>query len=447
VWLGARVVNEIDATTIAEDVRAHRRHAVAVVEEALDRIAAHRTNAVVTVDTETAREAARRIDDLIARGHDPGPLAGVPFTVKDTLATAGLRATAGSLLFADHVAAADATVVARLRAAGAVLVGKTNCPEFALQPRTDNRVFGPTRHPFRADCSPGGSSGGCAAAVAGGLVPFSIGGDYGGSVRYPAACTGIYGLRPGFGAVPTDGHVPEPDSGSPRARFQTAGPLARTAHDISVVFDVMAARPAGLGTVPAVARSRIGVVRDGWSCTDDVVGALTATAGNLARAGFELVEIDAEVFVEAGEVFDAWRATDDYADLRALASARESELTPHIAGLLATPPVPTDVRTRAAALTKAVTVLLATTPVVVLPVARVGVLGLGQTAAEVGGAVESVDALAILAPSRAVSLLGLPALAIPAGQDSRGLPIGVQLVGRAGAEHELAAVADLLRSD
>jgi amidase len=447
VCFGARVVDEIDATTIAADVRARRRPALAVVEEALDRIEGHRTNAVVTVDADAARAAAQQVDDLLARGDDPGPLAGVPFTVKDTLATAGLRTTAGSLLFAQHVAAGDAMVVDRLRGAGAVLVGKTNCPEFALQPRTDNRVFGPTRHPLRADCSPGGSSGGCAAAVAGGLVPFSVGGDYGGSVRYPATCTGVYGLRPGFGAVPTHGHVPEPDPGSPRARFQTVGPLARTAHDISLVFDVMAGHPARLGTVPPVPRSRIGVVRDGWSCTDDVLGALTATVGYLVRAGFDPVEIDAEVFVEAGEVFDAWRATDGYADLRALASGRETELTPHIAGLLATPPVPADVRIRAAELTRAVTALLATTPVVVLPVARVGVLGLAQTEAEVGGAVESVDALQILAPSRAVSLLGLPALAIPVGLDSRGLPIGVQLVGRPGAEHELAALAGVLASE
>ena len=137
----------------------------------------------------------------MARGGDPGPLAGVPFTVKDTLATAGLRATGGSLLLADNVPNRDADVVARLRAAGAVLVGKTNCPEFALQPRTENRIFGGTAHPLDPGRSPGGSSGGCAAAVAGGLVPFSIGGDYGGSIRYPAACTGIYGLRPSYGAV------------------------------------------------------------------------------------------------------------------------------------------------------------------------------------------------------------------------------------------------------
>ena len=242
-----------DASAIASEVRSGRATARSAVEAALARIDRDRTNAVVTVCATEACADVDRVDAAIARGADAGPLAGVPFTVKDTLAAAGLRATVGSLVLADHVARADAEVVDRLRAAGAVLVGKTNCPEFALQAWTDNRIFGPTRHPRDPERSPGGSSGGCAAAVAGGLVPFSIGGDYGGSIRYPAACTGIFGLRPTYLAVPVRGHVPEPAPGSPRARFQTVGPLARTLRDVALVFDALAGAPAP-GATPAVAR-------------------------------------------------------------------------------------------------------------------------------------------------------------------------------------------------
>ncbi len=399
---------------------------------------------MVTTCTAEARAAAARVDAVVARGDDPGPLAGVPFTVKDTLATAGLRATAGSLILADHVATGDAEVVARLRAAGAILVGKTNCPEFALQPRTDNRLFGATVHPNDPGRSPGGSSGGCAAAVAGGLVPFSIGGDYGGSVRYPASCTGIYGLRPTYLAVPTEGHVPEPAPGSPRRRFQAVGPLARTSRDIALVFDVIARRGAN---GPAAASGRwVGVVRGGWSCVDAVAGAGDATALALSGAGYEVVEVDARLFVDAAELFDAWRATDDYADLRALVAGRESELTPHIAQLLSTTPIPVDVSARFDDVSGAVELLLASTPILILPVARVGALAVDATSVDIGGRSESTDALQILAPSRAVSLLGLPALAVPAGVDADGLPVGVQLVGRAGAEHELTAMANELRS-
>ena len=433
------LVQVMHAWAIADAVRSGQTTALEVVDAALHRISTHRTNAVVTVDATGARRAAAAVDAARARGVDPGPLAGVPFTVKDTLATAGLRATGGSLVLAGNVPSIDADVVGRLRDAGAVLVGKTNCPEFALQPRTENRIFGGTAHPLDPRRSPGGSSGGCAAAVAGGLVPFSIGGDYGGSIRYPAACTGIYGLRPSYGAVPTGGHVPEPRVGTPRHRFQTVGPLARTPRDIQLVFAVIAGRSAS--TMDESPNLRAGIVRGGWSCTAAVAGAIDATADALASAGHSVVDLDAEVFVEAAAVFDAWRAADDYADLCALVAGRERDLTPHIAHLLRNAPVPADVGARFDAVARAVDEVLASTPVVVLPVARVGVLALDARTIEIDGQAESVDALQILAPSRAVSLLGLPALAIPAGADADGFPVGVQLVGRTGAEPELVAVA------
>ncbi len=446
--LGTEVTKLFDATALAADVRGRRRSAVDIVRESLERIARHRTNAVIATRVTAALDEAGAIDAAIERGDDPGPLAGVPFTVKDTLAAAGLGATAGSLLFAENVATVDATVVARLRAAGGVLVGKTNCPEFALQARTDNRLFGATRHPLDPALSPGGSSGGCAAAVAGGLVPFSIGGDYGGSVRYPASCTGIYGLRPTYLGVPTDGHVPSPGPGSPRHRFQAVGPLARSPRDIGLVFGVIAGE-APTGRAAAMAKgARVGVVRGGWTCFTSVTGALDTTADALVAVGCDVVEIEADPFLEAASVFDAWRASDDYADLRALARGRESELTPHVAHLLSTEPrpAPRDLARRFDEICARVAVVMTKTPFVVLPVAHVGVLAIDATTIEIGGCTESVDALQILAPARAVSLLGLPALAVPAGSDGAGLPVGAQLVGPAGSERGLVEIAQRIES-
>lgn len=437
-----------DISSIVDSVRSGRERACEFVDEALARIAEHDTNAVVTVAADAARAAAAAIDRVAGRGGDPGPLAGVPFTVKDCIAVGGSRSTAGSRLLADHVASHDATVVARLRAAGAIVVGRTNCPEFALQPRTENAVFGRTSHPLDGTRSPGGSSGGCAAAVAGGLVPFSIGGDYGGSVRYPAACTGLYGLRPARGSVPSDGHVPAPAAGSPRAVFQTFGPLARSVEEIAILFRVIAGHRVFASAGESESVPRVGVVRGGWPVSDSVARAMDDVTHGLRAAGVTVGTLDPAAFVDAADLFDIWRATDDYADLRALAAGREALLTPHIARLLASAaqPWPADFARDLDLVRARVDAVFAITPVVCLPVARVGTLPIDAVTVEVSGREEYVDALQILAPSRAVSLLGVPALAVPAGTDIDGFPVGVQLIARLGDEHMLFAVAAALRA-
>ncbi|MDQ1447043.1 MAG: amidase, partial [Actinomycetota bacterium] len=378
-------------------------------------------------------------------GIDPGPLAGVPFTVKDTITTAGVRTTAGSRLYEHHVPTDDAACVALLRAAGAVLIGKTNCPEFALQAHTDNLVFGATHHPDAPEWSPGGSSGGCAAAVASGIVPISIGGDYGGSVRYPASCTGIFGLRPTRSAVDPRGTLPPPGPGTPRERFQTVGPLAHSIRDAALAFGVLTQAPAA---APAPNR-RVGIVRGGWPVDHAISRAVERAAATAESAGYELVPIEPDLFVRATDVFDAWRATDPYDDLRALAAGREAELTPHIRALIAGGTAASDrelgtIAGAAAELERLVAAVLAETSVIVLPVSLVGVLPIGATHVEVDGQAESLDSLRILGPSRAISLLGLPALAVPAGVDDRGLPVGVQLVGCPNAEADLFSVAQAL---
>src|SRR3954468_2879811 len=189
---------------IAADVRSGRRGAPEVLEGYLERVGAlnPQINAVVSLRADEARRDARRLDARIRSGEAVGALAGVPFTVKDVIATDDLPTTCGSVVMKDHRPSADAAVVSLLRAAGAVLVGKTNTPEFAFGVDTCNDLFGRTNNPL-GPWTPGGSSGGEAAAVAAGMSAFGVGTDFGGSIRWPAQCTGLVGLRPTVGLVPT----------------------------------------------------------------------------------------------------------------------------------------------------------------------------------------------------------------------------------------------------
>lgn len=167
-------------------------------------------NAVVTLDLERARGAAAAADDATARGDKRGPLHGLVMTVKDVWETEGLRTTSGAPELREHIPAADAVAVRRLRDAGAVVVGNSNTPRYAEDNQTFNDVFGQTNNPWDLECTPGGSSGGAAAAVAAGISALELGSDIGGSIRMPAHCCGVHGLKPTWGVVPTRGHIPGP---------------------------------------------------------------------------------------------------------------------------------------------------------------------------------------------------------------------------------------------
>ena len=207
----------------------------------------------MTLDEEGALRAAREADGALARGAPCGPLHGVPFTLKDCHATLGMRTTAGHPTLADHVPAEDGTVAARLKAAGAILVGKTNVPPMAMSLQTDNPIFGRTNNPWNPARTVGGSSGGAAAAVAAGLVPFDIGSDMSGSIRIPAHYCGVFGLKPTANRLPITGHIPPPP-GVPRLDRQMAvvGPIARCVEDLDLLCGILAG-PDGRDTeVPPV---------------------------------------------------------------------------------------------------------------------------------------------------------------------------------------------------
>jgi Asp-tRNA(Asn)/Glu-tRNA(Gln) amidotransferase A subunit family amidase len=449
---GTGDINDMSATELARLVRRGEVSPVALVESSLERIAGDRTNAVVTI-VEDALDRARGAERALTRGESLGPLHGLPFTAKDVLDTAGTRATAGSRLLEFHVPATDAPAVAAMRAAGAILVGKTNCPEFALEPQTANPLFGETRHPLDPRLGPGGSSGGCAAAVAGRLTPLSLGTDYGGSVRFPAHCTGIVGLRPTPGAVPAGGQCPAPPPRSPRERFSLVGPLARTVDDVALVLGAFAAPVPRSGDPRAEAG---GPRRCAWALGEgtvtvraDLVAVVEEAAALLAAAGYEVVEAAPPGFEHAQPLFGALRATDDYADLAHIARGHRDELTPRIRGLL-DGVTPVDAAAVAAldesvrALRAGVLDFLEHHRVLLLPVAAVPAFPSGSTELDVDGVHHVVNDMTILAPCRAVSLLGLPALSVPAGVSRDGLPVGVQVVGRPGREDEVLEVGRTL---
>lgn len=197
-------------------------------------------NAIVTLDAERALERAGRADDARAHGEDWGAMHGLPITVKDVFETAGMRTTAGAVGLADHVPERDATLVARLRRAGAIIFAKTNTPEMASDGQTFNDLFGTTNNPWDQSLTPGGSSGGCGAALATGLSALSFGSDIAGSIRIPASFCGVYGHKPSFGLIPQRGHIPGPPGELIERDINVVGPLARDARDLDLALSVLA---------------------------------------------------------------------------------------------------------------------------------------------------------------------------------------------------------------
>lgn len=221
-----------DAWSLAEAVRRGDVRATDATEASLAAIAASKLNAVAYLDADGAREAAAAIDRRVRAGDDPGPFAGVPMLIKDVEDVAGMPTTHGSVPWRDNIATRDSTSTARLRRAGAVILGKSTMSEFGLVAYTATKLYGVTRNPWNLERTPAGSSGGSSAAVAGGLVPIASGGDGGGSIRIPAAYTNLVGMKGTYGRIPR----------GPRARngplTQHLGPLARSVRDVARWYDV-----------------------------------------------------------------------------------------------------------------------------------------------------------------------------------------------------------------
>ncbi|MHA1538276.1 MAG: amidase [Alphaproteobacteria bacterium] len=269
-------------------------------------------NAVVALDVERARKRADEADAALAKGEDWGKLHGLPMTIKDSFETAGLATTSGSPELAKHVPISDAVAVARLKAAGAIVFGKTNLPTYAADVQTYNQVFGVTNNPWDTSRCAGGSSGGAAAALAAGLTPLELGSDIGGSIRNPAHYCGVFGLKPSYGVVPMRGHIPGPPGSLSATDIAVAGPLARSVEDLELSLDILAgpdrwqAKGWRLDLPPprhaAPAQTRVAAWLDDPACPIDgqvaavLEAALEALIGSgipvdrKARPGFEFLD-------------------------------------------------------------------------------------------------------------------------------------------------------------
>ncbi|QRK10947.1 amidase [Archangium violaceum] len=236
-------LNFLPAHRLAALVRTHEVSARELLEAHLAQISRHnsRLNAIVTLDEERARARAREADEALARGESWGPLHGVPFTIKDSFMTAGVRTTSSYKRLSTYVPTHDATVVARMKQAGAILLGKTNLPTLTLDLQTSGHLFGRASNPWDESRTPGGSTGGGAAAVASGMTPLEVGSDLAGSIRVPSHYCGIFGFKPTEHRVPISGHIP-PLPGRPRGvRYEgAAGPLARCVEDLKLGLKLLA---------------------------------------------------------------------------------------------------------------------------------------------------------------------------------------------------------------
>jgi len=446
------------AHALADAVRRGQLTPLELMEATLARIAELNPvlNAFVALRAEAALAEARAIGEIIACGKDPGPLAGLPFGVKDLEDVAGLPTTYGSVPFRDHVALVDSTQVARLRRAGAIPLGKTNTPEFGYTAFTKNRLFGVTRNPWHLERTPGGSSGGSAAAVAGGLVPLATASDGGGSIRIPASYTGAFGLKPTFGRVPR---------GPLRFRDWTDlvcyGPITRSVRDAALFLDAVAGPdahdPDSLPPVGYSYAARLEELPDGlrlgYSPTlgyarvePAVRREVDAAVEMLGRTLGRTVDLIFDRVTDAAGAWGGLSAFEQHAELAPLLEAHRSDwghgflAGVNFGGRLTAADLGRFQRQRlhliedvASIFTRYDVLLTPTMPTVAFAAG-------GPMPATIAGE-RLASAMHALAFTYPFNLTGHPAATVRAGFSPEGLPIGLQLVADRGREDLLLQVA------
>ena len=447
---------------MAQRVRAYKLSPVELIDAHLARIEKlnPKLNAFVEVDSGRARAHAKAAEAALAKNSSAdslGALHGVPISIKSSIDVAGLRTECGSRLRRGNIAHQDAPLVARLRAVGAIILGNTNVPEFLMAYETDNLLYGRTNSPWDLGRTPGGSSGGEAAAIAAGCSAGGMGSDGGGSVRIPAHYSGICGLKPTPGRVPSTGHYP--GSAGPFAQLGVVGPMARTIRDVERLFEVVAgpdpgdpcAAPVPLRPPSDVDAGKLRVAYfedDGVTpVTPETAAAVCTAAEALRQQGFKV-----EHWVPSGleRIWRLWWNLFGRAGQMAFeqtVSGREAELSPVLrdfrARVAAEPPLTAgellNTLLERDVIRNAILEKMEEFSIVICPVCAVPAFRHGEREWIVQG--RRVEYLKAMSYSQWFNLLGNPAAVVPVGKSPEGLPIGVQIVGRPWQEEEVLAVA------
>ncbi|KQZ74992.1 amidase [Nocardioides sp. Root151] len=446
----------------AAAVRSREISARELLELHLDRIRARnpQLNAIVSLDEERARAGAAAADEALAAGAAPGPLHGLPFAVKDTHRVAGWRTTYGSPLFADHVSDGDDLIVERIRGAGAVLIGKTNVPEFAAGSHTFNTVFGTTLNPHDPSRSAGGSSGGAACALASGMVPLADGSDMGGSLRNPASFCGVVGLRPSLG------RVPEWPSANQWESTSVGGPLARNVGDLALLLSVLAGpdpraplalREPGSAFAPPLSGSLAGLrvalsvdLGGAFEVDAEVAAIVESAAATFTGAGAR-VESTYPSLAEADDTFRILRAWHFQAKFGALLAehpdAFKQSLADNIrAGESLTGGDVARAYAQRTTLAERMRLFFEDHDVLVLPVSQVPPFPADQEFPTQINGRPMEGYLDWMRSAYFITVTGCPAISVPAGLTADGLPVGIQVVAPHGADRRLLEVAAAFES-
>jgi amidase len=438
------------ATTLAAAIREHHVSSNEALDAHLAQIARHnpRLNAVVTLDEEGARLRAREADEALARGEIWGPLHGVPMTLKDGHSTAGMRTTSGYPPLSEYVPKEDGTVAARLKAAGAIIIGKTNVAPLLADIQTDNPIFGRTNNPWDIERTPGGSSGGAAAALATGMTPLEVGSDFAGSIRIPAHFCGLFGLKTTEHRVSMHGHIPDVP-GEPRSHHMwSIGPLARSVEDLTLAYRIIAGpdghdpdvTPVSVGGRDVPVARPYSPLRIAWAPTFPGVPVMDAIRDALYALASELDRLGARVEERLPDINfgDLAKARQTLSNAVRLAFRPEED----------EPPVSLTDYFTALSKRDASTIswerFFDDWDVLLCPVAMTTAFTHRPTDTPIEVDGKEVNYWRIVGHCAPFNFTGHPSVVIPVSIDVDGLPIGVQLVGRRWGEEGLLEIAALI---
>jgi aspartyl-tRNA(Asn)/glutamyl-tRNA(Gln) amidotransferase subunit A len=440
-------------TDLARQLRNGGTTAVELVERCLDAIATQdgTLNAFISVLADEARIRAVEADRELAAGHDLGALHGIPVSVKDLIDLRGQPTTAASRVRKGHRAPGDAPVVARLRAAGAIFIGKCNLHEFAFGITGEDSAYGPTRNPHAPDRVAGGSSSGSAVSVTTGMAAASVGSDTGGSIRIPAAACGVVGLKPTFGDISCDGVFPLGTT------LDHVGPIGLTVDDVAIMYRVMGGDTVGRGCETAASDLttpvRLGLPRRYFLdiLDDEVRSAFAGALERLASAGCQIIDVD---LPHADSIADTYRNTvlwEAAAIHRSTLEAQPEDYTPGVRRRLEMGLHVSEATYRAAQQTRElhrrdVDTVLADVRALVLPTLPIPAPPLGLETLMVGDTSQDIRAL-MLRLTQLFDLTGHPAVSIPSGTTRQGLPCALQLVGSRNQTLELLTLASRYEPD